>query len=132
MLFERGNGSLGWTSYSALPRPLHLPTCNRASLAIFPGPLCLFPWICENWLHGFIRVAWDLCYRMSKCTLTECQGEKMRVKLASRQLCRSCGGHRPDAGSLCPLYIEAGGVHHWKTRYIFLMLLQSSRFILIV
>lgn len=70
-----GCGSSGCPSYSALPPPLHLPTCNWASLAIFLGPLCLFPWICENWLHRFIQVAWDLCQRMSKCTSAECLGE---------------------------------------------------------
>lgn len=68
---------------AAAPAFTRLPVGFLSSV---PGPLCLFPWICENWLCGFIRVAWDLCCRTSKCTSAECQGKKRRAELAARQL----------------------------------------------
>lgn len=63
-------------------------------LSSVPGPLCLFPWICENWLRGFIRVAWDLCCRTSNCTSAECQGKKRREELAQSKTALGWGAPR--------------------------------------
>lgn len=75
MLLEWGIAALtGWA-----PQHSHDPCIYPLASGLpqqCPGPLCLFPWICENWLHIFIQVATDLCCRTSKCTSAECQGKK--------------------------------------------------------
>lgn len=88
---------------AATPAFTHLPV---GFLSGVPGPLCLFPWICENWLRDFIRVAWDLCCRMSKCISAECQGKKRRAELAARELWGSSEGHRQMPRACAPFKLK--------------------------